>query len=314
MTMFSAVSLARAARALCLLTVVGAALAGLAACGDKDKDKKIGQALASVNGEEITTLQLNEELQRANVAPAQQEAASKQLLQALVDRQLLQNAAAKEQLDRDPKVMQAIERAKALIVAQAYMQKRIGNQAPPSKDAVAAYYATHPDFFAHRKLLSLNELVVAADALTPQARAVADAAHSLDDVAVWFDAKRVPYSRGQSTRSASDLAPALANKLLALSRNQLFLLKEGERGMLVAVSEVKESPLTLAQATPQIAQFLGAQHAREVAEAELARLRAAARIDYLNKSLALAQPAAPSAATGNGDDKAAIARGVAGLK
>jgi peptidyl-prolyl cis-trans isomerase C len=314
MNMIFAVTFARGARACCLLAALGATLAGLGGCGDKNKEKKVGQALASVNGAEITTLQLNEELQRANIAPAQQEAASKQLLQALVDRQLLQNAAAKEQLDRDPKVMQAIERAKALIVAQAYMQKRIGNQGAPSKDAIAAYYAAHPEFFAQRRLLSLNQLIVGADALTPEARVVADAARSLDDVAIWLDAHRVPYSRGQSTRSVSDLAPALASKLLALNKGQLFLLKEGERGMLVSVSDVKVSPLTLEQATPQITQFLAAKHAREAAEAELARLRAGARIDYLNKSLALAQPAAPAAASDGGDDKAAIARGVAGLK
>jgi peptidyl-prolyl cis-trans isomerase C len=319
MNMFSALSLARGARALCMLAAIGATVAGVSACSDKNKDKKVSQALASVNGDEITTLQLNEELQRANIAPAQQEAASKQLLQALVDRQLLQNAAAREQVERDPKVMQAIERAKALIIAQAYLQKRVGNQLPPSREAIAAYYAAHPAFFAQRKLLSLNQLVVGADALTPAARAVADAARSLDDVAVWLDAHRVPYSRGQSTRSVSELAPALASKLLALTKGQLFLLKEGERAMLVTVNEVKVSPLTLEQATPQITQFLVAKQAREVAEAELARLRASARIDYLNKSLALAQPSAAAAAgsaakAGDSDDKAAIARGVAGLK
>ena len=77
-------------------------------------------------------LQLNEELQRAGVTAAQQETASKQLLQVLIDRQLLQEAAAKENLDRDPKVMQAIDRAKSLIIAQAYLQKRVGSVAKPT--------------------------------------------------------------------------------------------------------------------------------------------------------------------------------------
>ena len=117
-------------RLLCAALVLLTA-AGLSACGNKEK--KAGQALASVNGEEITVLQLNEELQRANVQAAQQEAASKQLLESLIDRQLLQNEAVKEKMDRDPKVVQAIERAKALIVAQAYMQKRIGTIARPTQ-------------------------------------------------------------------------------------------------------------------------------------------------------------------------------------
>ncbi|MCB2487481.1 hypothetical protein KQ783_15645, partial [Listeria monocytogenes] len=77
--------------------------------------------LASVTGEEITVLQLNEEMQRAGVPAAQQQTASKQLLPALIDRELLESAAAKEKIDRDPKVRQAIERARSLIIAQAYM-------------------------------------------------------------------------------------------------------------------------------------------------------------------------------------------------
>ena len=51
----------------------------LCACGPKGSDATPGQALASVNGVEITALQLNEELARAGVGAAGQEAASKQL-------------------------------------------------------------------------------------------------------------------------------------------------------------------------------------------------------------------------------------------
>src|SRR4051794_29553466 len=70
-------------------------LALLAGCGPKQK-KEQGQALASVNGEEITAMQLSEEMQRANVPPAQQTAAKKPLLESLIDRQVLQNAAVAE--------------------------------------------------------------------------------------------------------------------------------------------------------------------------------------------------------------------------
>lgn len=39
----------------------------LTACGNSEQPAKPGQALVSVNGKEITVLQLNEKLQRANV-------------------------------------------------------------------------------------------------------------------------------------------------------------------------------------------------------------------------------------------------------
>jgi EpsD family peptidyl-prolyl cis-trans isomerase len=320
----------------------------LSACGDKAKEKKPGQALASVNGEEVTVLQLNEELQRAGVTAAQQDTASKQLLQVLIDRQLLQEAAAKENLDRDPKVMQAIERAKSLIVAQAYLQKKIGNPVKPTSAEVEDYFNKHPEFFSNRKQFSMSEIVIGANDLTPEVRTAADSAKSLEEIAVWLDAHKVKYGRTQITRSTADVPPQLSAKLLGMPKGQLFVVKEGPRAMFITVNEVKDAPVTLAVASPQIEQFLTNKKNKEMASAELQRLRSTAKIEYLNKSMmpdpksaptlpaggapssAVAgtdaapvadqnggTPAAGAAATPAADgntDKAALDRGVAGLK
>jgi EpsD family peptidyl-prolyl cis-trans isomerase len=332
---------------LCAALILVAAT--LSACGDKAaKEKKPGQALASVNGEEVTVLQLNEELQRAGVTAAQQDTASKQLLQVLIDRQLLQEAAAKENLDRDPKVMQAIERAKSLIVAQAYLQKKIGNPVKPTSAEVEDYFNKHPEFFSNRKQFSMSEIVIGANDLTPEVRTAADSAKSLEEIAVWLDAHKVKYGRTQITRSTADVPPQLSAKLLGMPKGQLFVVKEGPRAMFITVNEVKDAPVTLAVASPQIEQFLTNKKNKEMASAELQRLRSTAKIEYLNKSMmpdpksaptlpaggapssAVAgtdaapvadqnggTPAAGAAATPAADgntDKAALDRGVAGLK
>jgi len=320
-------------------------LAGLGACGDKAADSKPGQALASVNGAEVTVLQLNEELQRANVAANQQDSASKQLLQVLIDRQLLQDAAARDNLDRDPKVMQAVDRARALIVAQAYLQKRIGNVARPSPQEVEAYFIKNPDLFAGRKQFSMNELVIAAADLTPEVRAAADGAKSLEEVAVWLDTHKIKYGRTQVTRTTADVPRQLADKLLGMPKGQLFAVREGPRALFVAVTEVREAPVSLQVAAPQIEQFLMKLKNQELATEELKRLRHGASIVYLNKTMmpdakpgaqpAGAQPAAAHAPAATaaaaasasspapapapadsaaGADKAALDRGVAGLK
>jgi EpsD family peptidyl-prolyl cis-trans isomerase len=315
MTMTSAPTTQK--RVLCAALILLAAT--LSACSDKAKEKKPGQALASVNGEEVTVLQLNEELQRAGVAAAQQDTASKQLLQVLIDRQLLQEAAAKESLDRDPKVMQAIERAKALIVAQAYLQKRIGNVAKPTSAEVEDYFNKNPEFFSNRKQFSMSELVIGANDLTPEVRSAADSAKSLEEVAVWLDAHKIKYGRTQVSRSTADLPPQLSNKLLGMPKGQMFVVKEGPRAMFISVTEVKDAPVTLAVAAPQIEQFLMNKKNKDLASAELTRLRAGAKIEYLNKSMAPdPNAAAPAANTSpvadNHKDKAALDRGVAGLK
>ena len=278
--------------ALCTMIILATALA---ACGDK-AEKKPGQALASVNGQEITVLQLNEELQRSNVPAAQQEVARKRLLEALIDRELLEEEAAKEKLDRDPKVMQAIERAKSQIVAQAYLQKRIGTPARPSRADVEAYYNQNPQLFANRKVFEMRQLVLATADVTAPVKSAIDSSKSIEEVAVFLDQQKVRYSRGQLARSSTDLPAELTTRLIAMPKGQLFIVREGERSVLMSIADVKDAPVTVDQAAPQIEQFLFNKKNKETAEAEVKRLRASAKIEYMNKSDVPAAPKTPDAA------------------
>ena len=292
-----------------LLTV-----AGLAACGG-DKQKKVGQALASVNGEEITALQLNEELQRAGVPAAQQEAASKQLLEALIDRQVVENVALKEKIDRDPKVMQAIERAKALIISQAYMQKKLSGIARPSKAEVEDYFNKHPELFSNRKQFDMRQLLISSKDMNDALKQVIDKSKSLDEVAAWMESNKIGFARGQVSRTTTELAPELVAKLQAMPKGQLFIINEGERAMLMTIVDIKEVPVKLAAAAPQIEQYLVNTRAKDAAKQEMERLRAAAKIEYLNQPAAAATAASGAASAASaGASAAATARGVAGLK
>lgn len=293
---------------------------GLSACGGS-KDKKPGQALASVNGEEITVMQLNEELQRSGVQAAQQEAARKQLLEALIDRQLLQIEAVKDKTDRDPIVVQSIERAKALIIAQAYMQKRIGTPAKPSRTEVETYYAENPAFFSQRKALEMRQLVLLSRDIDDALKGVIDNAKSLEEVANWLEAHKIKFARNQVSRTTSDLPVELGTKLLGMPKGQLFIVREGERSVLTSIADIKDSPVPLEAAAPQIEQFLMNKKNKDAAAAELARLRAAAKITYQNKADEPAPVAGPAAsvsatvpASASADAGSANERGVSGLK
>lgn len=310
-------------------------VAGLGACGGK-AEKTSGQALVSVDGAEITVLQLNDELQRANVPTARQQEGSKQLLEGLIDRQLVLAAADKDKLDRDPKVLQAIERARSLVLAQAYMQKHIGAPAKPSRDEVKAYFDQHPEFFSARQQLDMRQLVFATKDVDDSFTKYIDGAKSLEDVAGWLDGRKIAYTRAQVSRTTADLPPEMSKRILALPKGQLFIVREGERSVLTQVVETKPAPATLEAATPQIEQYLAATKAKAAAAAEVARLRAAAKIDYLNKGLAPsatpaapaegaavapaapaaapAAPGAPAAPAAPAADADAIARGVSNLR
>ena len=226
-------------------------------------------------------------------------------LEALIDRQLLIGEAAKEKVDRDPRVVQAIERARSVILAQAYMQKRLGTPAKPSAAEVEAYYSQNPQFFAQRKHFDMREIVLPTREVTDELKAVMDKTRSLDEVAAWLDQHKVKYQKAQLSRSGSELPPELSAKLLALAKGQLFIVREGERSMLVTIADIRPAPVELDAARPQIEQYLVAKKGKEAAEEEVKRLRASAKIAYINQPSPVADAGAPATA---------LERGVAGLK
>jgi len=273
-----------------------AVIVGLSACGSKEK--KAGQSLVKVNGVEITVLQLNDELKFAGVRAEQQEAASKQLLESLIDRQLILDEAARNKMDRTPDVMQAIERTKAQIIAQAYLKSVTSKIARPSKAEINDYYQKHPEFFAQRKEFILKQLAFANTSFSDELRSFMDSAQSLDEVAAWMDKHGVKYARGQTTRSSADLPEQVVAKLLGMQKGKLFLASEGNNRVLSMLIAVNDSPVTALNAEPQIEQFLSNKKSKDAVETEIAHLRSIAKIEYLNASAPVAvQP--PAIAPGN---------------
>jgi len=258
-------------------------LAGvLGGCGNDAK--KPGQALVKVNGEEITAFQLNSELQRAGVLTAQQDAARAQLLESLIDRQLLQDAAAREKLDRSPEVVQAVERAKALIIAQAYIQKRLQLVARPSKDEIEAYFGKNSDMFLHRQQFDLRQLVFVQANSTDIAERAIKNADTIEEAAVWLKANHVQFGRNEVSRTSTDMSSELVSKLKAMPVGRLFVVNQNGRTALVTITAVKDVPVDLQVAASDIEQLLANVKYRDATAAELSRLRADAKIEYLNNA------------------------------
>lgn len=291
----------------------------LSGCGDKSHDDKASQSLVSVNGKEITVHQLNEELGRANVQPSQKEAAAKQILTALVDRQLLEEAAIKSKVDRDPNIMQAIERAKSQIIAQAYLQSKVANINKPEKAEVETFYNQNPALFSARKLVEMEQLLIDSRYINDDFKSALGGFKTLQEVAAWLDAKGIQYDRGEVARSVAELPPQIAERLKDARRGQLFVIGMGPRTMLVMMDNVKDSSVSLVDATPQIEQILLNKKRKETGEAELAKLRSEAKIEYFDKTMVHDEQSKPQVSERMEKDKATtanddIARGVSGLK
>ncbi|KAF1043017.1 MAG: hypothetical protein GAK35_02399 [Herbaspirillum frisingense] len=285
----------------------------LAACGNKSEVSS-SQALASVDGKEITIHQLNAELGRSGAREA-----SKQVLDGLVARQLLVNAARKEKLESNPTVLADMERAKDLVLAQSYVQMKLSKPARPSQQEIGDFYNQHPDWFAQRKQFDFAELVISNANMSDELNKMMVGTRPLEEIASWLNAQRIPFTRMQVTKTSMDLPAPMLDGLKGLERGRLFIVKENDSAILTSLADVKSAPLSQVAAAPQIEQYLMAQRQGEITDRELNRLKSEAKIEYFDKAKTLkdlsAAPADPAATTGAAparDD--AVSRGLSGLK
>ena len=307
------------------------ALIGLVAgCGKKNSDDhKSSQSIVSVDGEEITVHQVNNELQRANVQAAQQEAASRQIVQGLVDRQILLQAAHKEKLDRKPQVMQAIENAKMQIVAQAYLQERVSLVAKPTSAEIDEYRAQHQDIFANRKIYVTDEAVFTLEADSKnKLQEIAKSEKTLKDLEVWLKTNQIKYALKRVAHAAETLPPQLLTQFSKMAVGQMvFIGANGPNAQAMAVSmaEIKEMPIAEKDSKPLIERILTEQKRKETAEAEMKRLREAAVIRYIDKKydpanapiadkpVAAAKPKNDGQEQGKQQQESAVNKGLNGL-
>lgn len=267
-------------KALLILVVLGL----VTSCGKEKNDDKATQSVARVNGEEITVHQINTELQRANVQPDQQEAASKKIAQSLVDRQILVQEALKTKLDRKPQVMQAIENAKTQILAQAYLENKVASLAKPTSAEISDYRANHTEIFSNRKIFITDEITFTLDAAKlPELQALSKSAKSLKEVAQWLGENQTKYAATRAAHAAETVPAQLLEKFSKMAIGDLLFINNGGRTVVGSLSDVKEVPISEKDSAPLIERILTEQKRKQTAEAEMKRLRDAAKIEYLNK-------------------------------
>jgi EpsD family peptidyl-prolyl cis-trans isomerase len=297
-----------------------ACAAALAACGRDDGKKPASQVAVKVNKEEITVHQLNNAMaQFRNLSPEQQKAVAKQVLERMVDQELLVQRAIEKKLDRDPRIMQAMEASRRQILSQAYLDQLAQQIQKPGADEVKKFYDARPELFAERRIYRLQELAIparpefTAQALEDEIRK----AKSLNDVVAWLKSKNVPFNANSTVKAAEQLPLEVVPKLARLKVGQVMLMPAQQGYLLVQVAATEQQPLDEKQATPFIEQFLLNQKKLELARSEVKQAREAAKIEYVGsfaEGAAAKAPEAPKPAAAKAAEKSAIDKGVAGLR
>jgi len=278
----------------CALALSASALL-LAGCGDK-KDKAASQTAAKVNKNEVTVHQINFVLQQQrNLRPEQADAASRQILERLIDQELALQKADDQKVDRDPKVVQQIEAAKREIIARAYLEK-VGEAAPkPTPDEIKKYYDSKPALFAERRVYQIQEIgIEAKPEQVAQLREKLAASKTITEFTDYLKANDFKFAGNQAVRAAEQL-PLQSLDAFAKMKDGQAVLNQGPNGVQVIVlAGSRSQPVNEEQAKPAIEQFLLNDRKRKLVEDDLKAMRTAAKIEYVGK-FAEGRPGAASA-------------------
>ena len=319
---------------LSALSLAMASVLALSACGNRDEGASApaSQVAAKVGDSEISVHQINQLLSRTPVGGNSKEAvqaASKQVLERLIDQQLAVDQATEQKLHRSPEVVAQLEAARREVLARAYLQQIVGASAKPTPEEIKTYYQEHPALFSERRIYNLQELrIPVAGAVIERLQTMAAENRRVEEVGDFLRSQGVSFGGGSATRSAEQLPLDLLPRVHALKDGQALLVSspEGGSATYIRLAASRQVPVSEEQATPGIAQFLGNRRAAETMSNEIKRLRAATTITYVGD---FQQAAAAATETTNtapslteparGDPKAegeagVIERGLQGLK
>jgi EpsD family peptidyl-prolyl cis-trans isomerase len=265
----------------------------LTACGDKKADKVESgksetQVVAKVNGDEISIHQVNFQLGRmmqgnqAALNEEQSKKAAQQILARLVDQQILKQKALEAKLDREPRVLQALEASKNEILAQAYLEQMMGKAVKPTAAKIDTFYAENPELFEKRRVFRLQELVV--DIAQDKHAEIANnikALKNINEIATWLKDNKYPFNANSNVRAAEQLPLELLKKLQPLKDGEFITAPSGNTLNIVHIAASQTLPITREKATPIIEQYFLNQNKNELAKTEMLALNKSAKVEYV---------------------------------
>ncbi|MDP1532787.1 MAG: EpsD family peptidyl-prolyl cis-trans isomerase, partial [Rubrivivax sp.] len=275
---FSTIDCAASARRWLPLAVLAAALV-LAGCGEK-KDKTASQTAAKVNKSEITVHQINFVLQQQrNLRPEQADAASKQILERLIDQELALQKADDLKIDREPRVVQQLEAAKREILARAYLEKVGEAAAKPSAEEIKKYYDDKPALFKDRRIYSIQEIGIEAtpDQL-PALRERLAAAKNINEFVEYLKTNGFKFAGNQAVRAAEQLPLNSLDAFAQMRDGQAMIVPSPAGVQVVVLAGSRSQPVSEEQARPAIEQFILNERKRKLVEDDVKAMRASAQM------------------------------------
>jgi peptidyl-prolyl cis-trans isomerase C len=257
-------------RQLMAAVALSLALAGCKKGAGKD-DVAQGQVVAVVDGKEITSSELNAELQSMNVPNNEQarEQAKNAALDVLISRTILTNIAREKKLDQSPTYIMQKRRADEALLVQT-LQRDIASRVPaPTRQEAMAFINATPDLFANRKIYQLDQIAFQVPQGNTTLLKALEPLKTMEAVEQQLIESRVRYQRAQGKLDTIQVDPNLMKRIAQLPANEIFVLPNN--GALVAnqITKVDVVPFQGDAAIDFAMNYLQNKKVSEAADAEL---------------------------------------------
>lgn len=254
----------------------------LTGCGDDGEEKKApSQVLAKVNDKEITVLQLNYLLAQQ---PKSDNETKQKLLDSLIEQELMVQKAEELKLDRNPDVLQNIEFSKKQVLAQAAIQSLIGKRTEPSVDEISRYYNAHPNIFANRHSFDISVFLLQAEDMTDAANKAIETSGKSTDTQHILEKEGIKFKQTEAKRTSEQIPPVVLEKLMIINNGDIVKVPdENNNLMLMQLISRTPQPISKEDAEQAIKQLLLNEQIENRAQIQLKTVKAAAKIEYLQK-------------------------------
>lgn len=282
-----------------------AALAALLPGCEKPATDVKSETVATVAGDKISAAELNLALSRLGELNETQTAEAKsKLLQALVDQRLVAQAAQKAGLDKEPAVEIAMAHASRQVLVEAYAERNFKDVAKPTEGEIADYYNAHPELFSQRRIYRVQELELKVDpSRMPEVESRLKESHSMGDFVAWVKEQGIEGKTAVAVKPAEQIPLPLLGRLSQMKDGQVTVLSSRPGQVLIQqLLESQQLPVSLEQSQSAIERVLLAQKRKDLMEADLKKLREAAKVEYTS---GYAPAAEAKAGAEKADDKPA---------
>jgi EpsD family peptidyl-prolyl cis-trans isomerase len=244
----------------------------MAACAQKPPQ---GQVVARVNGADITVQQLDSEAR--SIGPSGAKTPKQILLQRVMARVLLAQAAHDQKLDQYPGYPADKLRLEQTSLAQLTLAKNINQSPSVSPSDVSKFMADHPFVFAGRQRFKLDQIHV------PSGGTIVDALKKFEnenDLITYLTRTGVPYTRGEVVVDTANLPPTAAQQLMALPPGTLLYTQAGQEVIFSLVADHQPMIAPPAEQAAAATQLLRQQMVTQQVEAQVKKLKDSATITY----------------------------------